>query len=92
MPVSKQLVWLVTFGKKVDELYLTGLAGDICVYATVMDSLGEKFKPFIIEDATRPLSEQDYKKAKKQFIENGGRVIQRTELVVAFGINKTKTQ
>jgi nicotinamidase/pyrazinamidase len=67
--------------KKVDEVYITGLAGDICVYYTAMDSLDEKFITFIIGDATRPLNWEDYKKAKKHFTEKGGRVISSAELI-----------
>ncbi len=78
--------------KKVDEVYLTGLAGDICVYATAMDSLDEKFITFIIEDATRPLNWQDFKKAMKHFTENGGKIIQSAELIAAFESFKTKKQ
>ena len=78
--------------KKVDELYLTGLAGDICVYYTAMDSLAEKFTTFIIEDATRSLNREDFEKAKKHFTENGGKVIQSTELIKVIESNKPKKQ
>lgn len=78
--------------KKVDELYLTGLAGDICVYATAMDSLDEKFLTFIIEDATRPLNRADFEKAKKHFTEKGGKVRQSADLIATFESFQTKKQ
>lgn len=78
--------------KGVDELYLTGLAGDICVYFTAMDSLGERFTTYIIEDATRPLNWVDYNKAKKKFIEKGGIIIQSSDVIAMFEKNKTKKQ
>ena len=77
--------------KNVNEIYLTGLAGDICVYFTAMDSLAEKFTTFIIEDATRPLSRNDFEKAKQHFIEKGGKIIQSADLITVFESSK-KTQ
>ena len=68
-------------GKKVDEIYLTGLAGDICVYYSAMDSLHEGFKTYIIEDATSPLSAEEFKKTNKRFEEKGGRLIQSADIM-----------
>lgn len=66
--------------KKVSEVYLAGLAGDICVYYTARDSLDEKFTTFIIEDATRPLSPGNFKNVMQDFIANGGKIVQSAEL------------
>lgn len=62
-------------GKKVKQVYLTGLCGDICVFYSAMDSLHEGFETFIIEDGTCPLNQEDYIKTNKTFIENGGKII-----------------
>lgn len=70
--------------KNVNELYLAGLAGDICVYATAMDSISEKFITFIVEDATRPLNPEHFEKAMKHFIQNGGKIIQSAELIASL--------
>ena len=67
--------------KNVNEIYLTGLAGDICVYFTAMDSLAEKFTTFIIEDATRSLSLETFKSAMIQFTGKGGKIIQSEDLI-----------
>lgn len=67
-------------GKMVTEIYLAGLAGDICVFSTGMDGLDEGFKTYIIEDASRPLSQDDFKKTNKVFEGKGGKLIQSREL------------
>ncbi len=67
-------------GKKVSQVYLTGLAGDICVYLSGMDSLNEGFETFIIEDATKPLSQQDFQREMKTFIEKGGKLIRSNDI------------
>lgn len=62
-------------GKKVEQVYLTGLCGDICVFYSAMDSLNEGFKTFIVEDGTCPLNKEDYIKTNKAFIAKGGEII-----------------
>jgi len=71
--------------KKIDEVFVTGLCGDICVFFTAMDSLQEGFKTYIIEDATQPLNEDDFKRTNETFIQNGGRLINSREMI---SINK----
>ncbi|HET9825462.1 MAG TPA: bifunctional nicotinamidase/pyrazinamidase [Chitinophagaceae bacterium] len=68
-------------GKKVDQVYVSGLCGDICVFYTAMDSLAEGFETYIIEDATRPLKFADFKKTNKQFTERGGRLTTSSEIM-----------
>ena len=67
-------------GRKVTEIYLAGLAGDICVFSTGMDGVDEGFKTYIIEDASRPLNLEDFKKTNKLFIEKGGKLIHSREI------------
>lgn len=40
-------------GLHIDEIFICGLAADVCVYFSVMDSLKQGFKVNLIEDATR---------------------------------------
>jgi len=61
--------------KNVDVLYLVGLAVDVCVYATAMDSLREGFRTCIIEDGTRALDAGFFKTCMQQFTAKGGMVI-----------------
>ena len=67
--------------RKVGEVYLTGLAGDICVLYTALDSLNENFVTYIIEDATKPLHQQQFSEIMKQFTSRNGKVI-RSEISV----------
>ena len=62
-------------GKKVEQVYLTGLCGDICVFYSAIDSLNEGFETYIIEDGTCPLNEKDYIKTNKIFTQKGGKII-----------------
>jgi len=70
-------------GKKADEIYLVGLAGDICVYFTGMDSLVEGFNTYIIEDAVRPLDEQNFKTTCQAFQKKGGRLVNSTDIITS---------
>lgn len=71
--------------RKTSEVYVVGLAGDYCVYLTAMDSLVQKFPSYIIEDATRPINVENFKKAKQDFLENGGKIIQSPDLITIPG-------
>ncbi len=66
--------------KNVTGVYLAGLAGDICVYSTGMDSLKENFFTFIIQDATRPLNREHFRKHMQDFSAIGGKLIQSQDL------------
>ncbi len=61
--------------KGADDLYFCGLAADICVYYTLKDALKEGFKATLIEDATVPLDQEDFEKAKTDILEKGGKII-----------------
>ena len=41
--------------KGASEIYFCGLAADICVYYTILDSIHEGFSATLIEDASQPL-------------------------------------
>jgi len=66
--------------KGADDLYFCGLAADICVYYTIKDALKEGFKATLIEDATAPLIQEDYEKARKDILARGGKIITSKEL------------
>lgn len=44
-------------GKDVKHVYVTGLAGDICVYFTALDALKEGFATSLVLDGCKPLDE-----------------------------------
>ena len=62
--------------KGADELYFCGLAGDFCVFYSVIDALQEGFSAFLIEDATRSLDGSEFVKAKNSIQEKGGKIIE----------------
>lgn len=61
--------------RHVKLIYICGLAGDYCVYYTAKDSIKEGFKTFLIEDATRPINDVDFEKAKSDIKNTGGEVV-----------------
>ena len=65
--------------KGIAELHFCGLAADICVYYTIMDSLKEVFSATLIEDASRPLSNDAFANIKSELRKIGVRVINSKE-------------
>ena len=64
-------------GRKVDEVYVSGLAGDFCVFYTALDSADCGFKTFFIEDATRSINQNNFEgDVKKKLSEKNVRVIE----------------
>lgn len=61
--------------RQVKSIYVCGLAGDYCVYFTAKDAIKEGFKTFLIEDATRSISEEGFEKAKADLKKIGGEVV-----------------
>jgi nicotinamidase/pyrazinamidase len=66
--------------RKVQKVYICGLAADYCVYFTAKDALKENFTTYIIEDATRAIDAKHWLKAKDEFLALGGQVIQSSML------------
>lgn len=62
-------------GKDIDQVFVGGLAADVCVYFTVLDSLKEGFKTTLLKDAIQGLDEGAIKKAIQHIQKEGGRVI-----------------
>ncbi|MFP4063936.1 MAG: bifunctional nicotinamidase/pyrazinamidase [Bacteroidales bacterium] len=62
-------------GKGVKEVYICGLAGDVCVAFTALDAIGEGFETFLLEDATRPIDQNDFQEMKSKIQKEGGKVI-----------------
>jgi nicotinamidase/pyrazinamidase len=68
-------------GKGVTQLYLAGLAADYCVYYSAKDALSEGFEKFLIEDATRPISQEGYEAARIDMMASGGKIIKSSDLL-----------
>jgi len=65
-------------GKSVGEVYVTGLAGDVCVYYTVLDALGEGFATYLVADATKAVNvkDGDFDKALGHMQDEGAQLTQ----------------
>jgi nicotinamidase/pyrazinamidase len=68
--------------KGITELYFCGLAADICVYYTIIDSLIEGFSGTFIEDASRPLSIDVFNRIKNELKNKGVRIISSHEILI----------
>ena len=66
--------------KGAEDLYFCGLAADICVYFTLMDGLQEGFSASLIEDASRPLDNEEFAKLKDLIKHKGGRIVSSEEI------------
>ena len=67
--------------KGAKEVYFCGLAADICVYFTLMDALKYGFSATLIEDASRPLDIEGFRKLKETIKEKGANIITSEELL-----------
>ena len=61
--------------KGVSEVYFCGLAADICVYYTILDSIRECFSATLIEDASSPLNPDKFEDIKCELAKLGVRII-----------------
>ena len=66
--------------KGVTDVFVGGLAGDICVYYTAKDAIKEGFNTYLIEDATQPLEKDNFEQAEKELIKNGASVTRSSDL------------
>lgn len=61
--------------RKVESVYVCGLAGDYCVLYTVKDALKAGFKTYLMEDATRAINKDDLEKGKREIMDMGGEIV-----------------
>ena len=67
--------------KGVKEIYFCGLAADICVYFSMLDSISEGFSSILIEDASMPLFPNKFDDLKCEMAKSGVLITTSTELV-----------
>jgi nicotinamidase/pyrazinamidase len=53
------------------RLFVGGLALDVCVLATVIDAVHNGFDTYLIKDATRPVNEENGRRALEQMVRMG---------------------
>lgn len=69
-------------GRKIDEIYVSGLAGDFCVFYTALDSADCGFKTFFIEDATRSIDKNSFEDMiKKKLSEKDITIINSSDIL-----------
>ncbi|MDD2528323.1 MAG: isochorismatase family protein [Lentimicrobiaceae bacterium] len=71
--------------KEVDEVYVTGLVTEYCVKQTVLESLRQGFKTFVIEDAVQGISAHpnDVPLAKAEMEKAGALIIKAAKIKTA---------
>jgi len=69
--------------KGISEIYFCGLAGDICVYHSIKDSLEEGFSATLIEDASLPLNNDAFAGIKKELAKMGVLIINTSEILAS---------
>lgn len=67
-------------GKGSTVLYFCGLAADFCVYYSIKDALKEGFAVKLIENATRPIDQDNYEKIKEELKGLGVELIQSSSI------------
>jgi nicotinamidase/pyrazinamidase len=68
--------------KKVDRVFVAGLAADFCVSYSITDALAMGFGAVLVKDATRAISEEGFRAAEKAIVAKGGTVILSKEIEV----------
>ena len=61
--------------KKIDDIYLIGIAGEYCVGYSALDGSKEGFNTYIIEDGVAYMSEEGKKIINKKLLENNVNII-----------------
>ncbi len=64
----------------ITDIYITGVALDVCVKYTALDGVFLNYKVFVIEDLTKPVTEEGKKQALYEFGLNGIKVIQSSQI------------
>lgn len=67
--------------KGITELYVCGLAADICVYYTIKDAVAEGFESVMIEDGSRPLDEEAFGLVKTELRRMGVKIITSSQII-----------
>ncbi len=67
--------------KGVTDVYICGLAGDVCVAFTTFDAIELNFKTFLITDATRPIDKAEFQKIINDINSKGGITIDSSEII-----------
>jgi nicotinamidase/pyrazinamidase len=67
--------------KGASEIHFCGLAADICVYYSILDSMLEGFSATLVEDASRPLYPDKFDDVKCELAKLGVHIVASEELI-----------
>ncbi|XP_068702660.1 nicotinamidase-like [Montipora foliosa] len=68
---SQSSLFVDLLKKGVTDLYICGLAFDVCVKHTAMDAVSQGFRTHVITDACRGVTPEGIAKTKEEFMKNG---------------------
>src|SRR5690606_7184391 len=74
-------------GKGVTELYLWGLAADICVYFSAYYALKEGFRCYFIEDASKTVDDNVFESLRKEMRAMGIAIVNSNDLEKSLARN-----
>ncbi len=67
--------------KNITDVYICGLAGDVCVGFTALDAIDINFNTYYIEDATQPISKNDFNLTINKIKDRGGNICNSTMII-----------
>ena len=73
---------------KVTDVYVCGLAYDVCVRATCLDGLRLGYRLVTIEDCCRGVDKNDISKTRNEISENGGLIVDSDEALLLVNVKK----
>jgi nicotinamidase/pyrazinamidase len=67
----------------VEDVYITGLAGDYCVKFTALDARKDNFNTYLVKDATRAINQHkdDFKKALEEMKKEGVQIMESSDIL-----------
>ena len=65
---------------KVTDVYVCGLAMDVCVKATALDAVEQGFRTHVVTDACRGVTAEGIAEAKQAFVQNGITILASSEV------------
>lgn len=75
--------------QRITDVYVCGLALDVCVRHTAIDALHLGFRTVLVEDGTRGITEDSSRKAVRE-LEDAGCIVVLSEQVKSFATGKTR--
>ncbi len=64
------------------QVFICGLAADVCVYFTLKDALKERFETYLVEDGTRALDDKSFSEIKDELTDLGAKIISSSDISV----------